>query len=125
MTANNNLYVGGSITCSSLKTSGVVPFVDSSYQTLVYTLKINQRGFITIYSSSLSMYTCFFDYYPSSYPSITCIAQSGNATQGVVNSPGTSSAGTQQLVIQLVGTNIQVKTLTSGSVTVYWYAVLF
>jgi hypothetical protein len=113
-----------SIVCASLKTSGSLA-ATTTFQNL-YTLVGNQSGFITIRGSLNSMWMGYFDWSGVTFPSLTCLAQSGNAFQAGVNTPGTNGGGTQTMTIQLSLSGpfyIQVKTTSASTVT--WNTLLF
>ena len=112
-----------SIVCASLKTNGSLA-ATTNFQNL-YTLVGNQSGFITIRGSLNSMWMGYFDWSGVTFPSLTCLAQSGNAFQAGVNTPGTNGGGTQTMTIQLTTAGpfyIQVKTTSASNVT--WSTLL-
>ena len=55
------------------------------------------------------MTTAYFERTDRSNPSLTLIAQSGNAAQGTLNTTNASAGGTVQITLQLSGSNIQAK----------------
>ena len=107
---NNNKSLTSQIaTLNGYKTSGTFSGT-TSWQTIFSCA--NVKGFIAITSGSpnLSMITAFFENATNTtYASLTLIASSGNNNQLTLNTSNTSSGGTQNVFIQLVATNIQVK----------------
>jgi hypothetical protein len=95
----------------------------------MYTLVVGQSGFITIRTSGVSMWMGFFDWSSTSFPSLTCLAQSGNNYQTApYSAPAVLGGGTQQISVNLYvpGSTpfyIQVKTLSTTTVT--WTTMLF
>ena len=119
-----NLAVSGALTCPSQRNNGTMT-TSATFQT-VYPLVGNQCGFITLRTNLNSMWMGYFDWSGATFPSLTCLAQSGNAFQAGVNTPGTNGGGTQAMTVQLTisgGFNIQVKTPSASTVT--WFTLLF
>ena len=118
-----NLTVNGPLTCTSLRNKGSLA-ATTAFQT-VYSLPINQSGFITLRSSLSSMWMGYFDWSQVSYPSLTCLAQTGNGFQSGVSSPGVNTGGPQSITVQLTSSgsfDIQVKTTSASTVT--WFTLL-
>ena len=92
--------------------------LNSSTWTTIYTIPSGNHGFIKVNcgtaASVSSMSTAYFEYTGKSYPSLTLIAQSGNATQGALNTTNAASAGTVQITLQLSSNNIQAKSVPAS-----------
>jgi hypothetical protein len=60
------------------------------------------------------MTAAFFEKTDRSNPSLTLIAQPGNAAQGTLNTTNASTGGTVQITLQLSGNNIQAKSVPTS-----------
>jgi hypothetical protein len=109
---------------TSLRTSGSAT-VGTTLQT-IYNVVLGTRGFITVVVAN-SMFMGFFEWTAvTTYCSLTKLAESGNAVQGVLNTNATTSAGIVTLTVQQSPSNngqIYAK-LASGSATVTWFISL-
>jgi hypothetical protein len=117
--------VGSTLTTlTDLRKTGT--FASTTSFATFYTMPNMCRAFITACQSATpNSITCFFEW-TLGYPSLTQIAQSGNATQTVLNTTNATSAGTQYIFMQQTLSNqgfIQVKTNTSTTVT-WWITFL-
>jgi len=110
------------LTCTSLRNSGSFS-ATTSFQTF-YTFTNPGRGFVTVNSNGPGMCMGFFEW-TTSWPSLTLLATSYNAQQGSLNTPGTSSAGTQALFIQQNGVTGQIQVKVSSNTTVQWAVLLW
>ena len=86
-----------------------------------YTMTSNPttRAFITV-NGGPSMVMCFFDWSGGSYPSLTLLASSGNATQAALTTSNTG-AGVNALSIQQNGNTGQIQIKATSAMTVIWF----
>ena len=109
-------------TLNNLRTSGTLTST-TAWQTF-YSFAGGTRGFVVVSSGITGMCMGFFEW-TVAWPSLTLLATSYNATQGNLNSPGTSSAGTQQLFMQLAGVNGQIQVKSTSSFSAQWAVMLW
>ena len=98
----------------------------TAFQT-IYTVALGTRGFITVTSGApnYSMFMGFFEWTASgTYQSLTQLAQSGNNTQGVLNTANLSTGGTVNLTVQQVPNSGPIQAKVATNATISWYAML-
>jgi hypothetical protein len=93
--------------------------LNNSTWTTIFSIASGNHGFIKVNTQSgasnvYSMTTAYFESNNRTYPSLTLIAQSGNATQGALNTTNASTGGTVQITLQLSGSNIQARSVPSS-----------
>jgi hypothetical protein len=93
--------------------------LNSSTWTTIFVIGSGNHGFIKVNTSSggsnvWSMTTAYFERTNTSYASLTLIAQSGNDSQGALNTTNASTGGTVQITLQRSGFNIQAKYISSA-----------
>jgi hypothetical protein len=93
--------------------------LNSSTWTTIYVMASGNHGFIKVNTSSggsnvWSMTTAYFERTNTSYASLTLIAQSGNDTQGSLNTTNASTGGTVQITLQRSGFNIQARSVPAS-----------
>jgi hypothetical protein len=92
--------------------------LNSSTWTTIYTIPSGNHGFIKVNCGTAatvsSMTTAYFEYTGKSYPSLTLIAQSGNAFQGTLNTTNAATGGVVQITLQRSGNNIQAKSVPAS-----------
>ena len=118
----NGTSIATSLAACAQKTSG--SFASTATFQTIYT-PVNQRGFIYVgagppcYSTAMAFFEALTGY---SYGSLTLLAQSGNAAQGVLNTSSAATGGIVNVFLQWNG-NIQVR--TSTACTVQWFIMNF
>jgi hypothetical protein len=93
--------------------------LNNSTWTTIFVMTSGTHGFIKVNTSSgastgWSMTTAYFERTNTTYASLTLIAQSGNDSQGTLNTTNASTGGTVQITLQRSGNNIQARSVPAS-----------
>ena len=121
----NGASIATSLDACAKKTNGSIAGT-TAFQT-IYTVALGTRGFITVISGSpnYSRFMGFFEWTAAgTYQSLTQLAQSGNNTQGVLNTTNMSTGGVMNLTVQQVSNVGTIQATVATNSNINWYVML-